>query len=767
MISAPCNHGSKIKRLSALTTFFLGALLLSGMLFTGLSPVFAANVLQSEIQVYAKFKFNTSTDNYVPVGTKITVTGTRLSGTPNTTSTITTSNRNPGTSGQVMFTTGTSGNIPNVVDTSILKFSVIGSGILPNSTKVKDCDNLGSISGTDSCMVTGNPPDCGMGGCDIYLEVELDEFPIQDLKLTVTPPNLFLNGTDITYTITSVPPENIVSGPFKLVINSTPTTAYTDPNFSHTITVTPPTGCSSAIPSPALTNKLTYGNPSPVVITVPYFTSETTQPCVGTHTVKSLVTYELRYSDDNVLIGTFAPPYSITKSVVVMDSADLVTLKVHYINAVDGTPINTALGDGPTLTVVTPPDPKAPLYTGPTESGNTEELREIFPTFYRVEIPAPKNFYKNIPIVISSYDLSSDKEEDAKFCPLLPPEMETECNLDPDVDPSCSCTNGTTMEVTDPPPLPTTETPSPSPDATPSCLPDEMQDSLGALGWFLRPVFDMLCTVISINAEIAFPLLDVNVPLAESDGSGGTRLVLRQMFNQDTISDSAGASTTGNGLADVVRGLIPEALTPPEVYDIWEIGRNISFTGVILAMVLMAFMVMFRADTNKYSTKSLLTNALIGVVLAGMSYQICTFVLDLGRIMALVAKDILSGIFDSAGGTAGGGMDMQQIISYLPTVLIGVGGAVAGVSFAAAILPCLFLLGGYLVALIALFAALILRLLFIYMMVAVSPIIFILAIIPDLQKMRADWFKSFFAVVMVYPLIVMLYYLLLTLSQLF
>lgn len=480
------------------------------------------------------------------------------------------------------------------------------------------------------------------------------------------------------------------------------------------------------------------------------------------------------YAGDDQFIGTFRYTYttdlavyprnsatalipykSVSREVQVqtLDDDSYVNFEVTFINGEDNSPVDiTSGGDLVQLIAIDTPAP----VTAHEKDGNKETVTEITPSYYEVRFSNPSGGfigYKGAEDAnVASFDLTSDRDTEIVVCPvypaLFPPEDIPECETDND------------MEEEEPEDLDDEGSDSTIDIEADLCVPEEMLQ--GPLGWILRPLFLTFCNMIEISTEFAFPLLDVNIPLVKGGGGNSTIVELRPMFGEDMLPPGA-QNSLQSLLPGATASLFTDAWTPAAVYELWLTAWALSRTFVILMIVIFAYLIMFRIDTNKYTHRTLVSNTLFAVFMAAFSYTLCTFMFDLNKIVALVIKDTLLAVFTRYSPTTEAVWDS----TFMSNLSTGIWGAVLGSMWVALAIPCVCCIFGYIGTLIVLFLLLIARMLFLYIMVIVSPIVFTMAIIPEFKSIYKSWFKSLFGVLSIYPLAVLVYYLLSTLAHFF
>ncbi|KKR34849.1 MAG: hypothetical protein UT66_C0015G0013, partial [candidate division CPR2 bacterium GW2011_GWC1_39_9] len=185
-----------------------------------------------------------------------------------------------------------------------------------------------------------------------------------------------------------------------------------------------------------------------------------------------------------------------------------------------------------------------------------------------------------------------------------------------------------------------------------------------------------------------------------------------------------------------------------DMYQIWDMTRNVTNGLFGAALIIMAFANMFRVDVKNWDIKVLLPKFLITIVLVNFSWFICRMVVDFANMLAEYAIHINTNI---TGNAFLSGFDYQKIID--PDAGSVVGG------FGASILTALLYL---LIFIIGLFLGLYLMLLMafrvaiIWILVMVAPLAFGMNLLPFTKKMNSQWWSYFSSWVFMGPVTVFL-----------
>lgn len=244
------------------------------------------------------------------------------------------------------------------------------------------------------------------------------------------------------------------------------------------------------------------------------------------------------------------------------------------------------------------------------------------------------------------------------------------------------------------------------------------------------------------------------------------------------------------GLRDTAEGFFQKSVTPylvvhtsivkdladtkgegSKLYQAWSFFRNVANILFVIALLFVIFSQITGFGIDNYGIKKILPKLIITAIIVNFSYVICGILVDISNL----AGDALRGIFEGiANGTTGSSErghitdSVTQILGSLVNAIapVAVGSAAAGGiaytvitgitastsgSFLAFIFPILSFAGA--AALAGLFAMLMLglRQSLIIVMIAISPIAFVLYAIPNTNALFKKWFSLVKTLLVLYP----------------
>ena len=244
------------------------------------------------------------------------------------------------------------------------------------------------------------------------------------------------------------------------------------------------------------------------------------------------------------------------------------------------------------------------------------------------------------------------------------------------------------------------------------------------------------------------------------------------------------------GLRDTANGIFQKSVTPllvvhtsivkdlantrgegSTLYQAWSFFRNVANIMFVIAMLFVIFSQITGFGIDNYGIKKILPKLIITAIIVNFSYVICGIIVDISNLAGDALRGIFEGIADGTTGTSDRGNitgGVVQIVASLVNAIAPVvaGGAAAGGitylvvtgitastsgSFLAFIFPILSIAGA--AALAGLFAMLMLglRQSLIIIMIAISPIAFVLYAIPNTNALFKRWFSLVKTLLVIYP----------------
>ena len=235
------------------------------------------------------------------------------------------------------------------------------------------------------------------------------------------------------------------------------------------------------------------------------------------------------------------------------------------------------------------------------------------------------------------------------------------------------------------------------------------------------------------------------------------------------------------GLRDAANGIFKNTVTPllrvhdsivealagnsesSTMYQAWSFFRNIGNILFVLAMLFVIFSQITGFGIDNYGIKKILPKLIVTAIIVNFSYIICGALVDLSNIAGDGIKNIFESVATNLSGNttpsftdnvAGSVIDIVAFIGTGAAVagsVATVAGAVTSGSLLAIIVPVLAFVGSAVIA--GLFAMLMLglRQALIVIMIAISPVAFVLYAIPNTSGIFKKWLQLFKTLLILYP----------------
>ena len=317
--------------------------------------------------------------------------------------------------------------------------------------------------------------------------------------------------------------------------------------------------------------------------------------------------------------------------------------------------------------------------------------------------------------------------------------------------------------------LPVFADPIPS-NATPSTNPDQTTPD--------NPSGDQGTNTQDPNATNSNPGATTPGTTNTTDGSTSTDATSSDNQEPVTCTSQIGAvgwiicPTTGllaKGI-DALYGVIENLLSvkPLEmgrnspVYQVWAYMRNLANICFIIFLLVIIYSQITGLGINNYGIKKSLPRLIITAIIVNFSFLFCAIAVDISNIIGNGLKDLLAGIADNAIST--GTIDPSKNTGFyalFTTIAAGGIGATILLAFPGgplglllAIIP--IIIGGIISVVIGLLV-LGLRQALVVFLVAISPVAFVLYILPNTEKHFQKWKNYFAQMLFFYPMFSMLF----------
>lgn len=191
----------------------------------------------------------------------------------------------------------------------------------------------------------------------------------------------------------------------------------------------------------------------------------------------------------------------------------------------------------------------------------------------------------------------------------------------------------------------------------------------------------------------------------------------------------------------------------------WELARNIANIMFIVAFLVIIISQVTSMGISNYGIKRMIPRLLVAAIAVNASYYICQLAVDLTNILGYEIKNALTGtaqslgpsVFGSAQDFTGGQHTTGIGTGLLTVIAVGALGAAAVVWLTLPLLISVILF--VLISVATIIVILLLRKALIVLLIVVSPIAFVLYLLPNTERLFNKWTKMFGTLLMVFPVV--------------
>lgn len=199
------------------------------------------------------------------------------------------------------------------------------------------------------------------------------------------------------------------------------------------------------------------------------------------------------------------------------------------------------------------------------------------------------------------------------------------------------------------------------------------------------------------------------------------------------------------------------------IYQVWSYMRNIANICFIIFLLVIIYSQITGYGINNYGVKKSLPRLIVTAMVVNFSFLFCAIAVDISNILGNGLKDLLAGIAESAisSGAVDGSKTATGFYSLFSTVAAGGTGLALTFTFPGGPLGLLLaliplIIGGIISVIVGLLV-LGLRQALVIFLVSISPIAFVLYILPNTEKHFQKWKKTFSQMLFFYPMFSMLF----------
>lgn len=225
------------------------------------------------------------------------------------------------------------------------------------------------------------------------------------------------------------------------------------------------------------------------------------------------------------------------------------------------------------------------------------------------------------------------------------------------------------------------------------------------------------------------------------------------------------------GVADGTYGIIQSLLvtdvkvvaTDGGTYRAWSVMRTFANIGFVIAFLIIIFSQLTGVGVSNYGVKKLLPRIVVAAILVNLSFFITQVAVDVSNILGGSLKSLLDGINVGDNGLSSNILATGNVFTDITAGIFGgelaltaVAATGAAVYFGGAGLLIPIILAAVLAILITLFV-LVARQALIIILVILSPLAFLAMLLPNTETYFKQWRKIFFALLLIYPMIALLF----------
>lgn len=199
------------------------------------------------------------------------------------------------------------------------------------------------------------------------------------------------------------------------------------------------------------------------------------------------------------------------------------------------------------------------------------------------------------------------------------------------------------------------------------------------------------------------------------------------------------------------------------IYQVWSYMRNIANICFIIFLLVIIYSQITGYGINNYGVKKSLPRLIVTAMVVNFSFLFCAIAVDISNILGNGLKDLLAGIAESAisSGAVDGSKTATGFYSLFSTVAAGGTGLALTFAFPGGPLGLLLafiplIIGGIISVIVGLLV-LGLRQALVIFLVSISPIAFVLYILPNTERHFQKWKKTFSQMLFFYPMFSMLF----------
>lgn len=193
----------------------------------------------------------------------------------------------------------------------------------------------------------------------------------------------------------------------------------------------------------------------------------------------------------------------------------------------------------------------------------------------------------------------------------------------------------------------------------------------------------------------------------------------------------------------------------------WKAFRDIANVAFVVVFLIIIFSQLTGLGVTNYGVKKTLPRLIIAAVLVNISFFICQLAVDITQIIGSSIQQFLSSVAvtPASGSTPppSGWVEVMGDILASAGVAVIAGAAVTGIAATVALSISSAVLLAFLVAVLMTVVILIGRQAAIVILIVLSPLAFVAYLLPNTESWFKKWYKTFWGLLLVYPIIGLLY----------
>lgn len=188
----------------------------------------------------------------------------------------------------------------------------------------------------------------------------------------------------------------------------------------------------------------------------------------------------------------------------------------------------------------------------------------------------------------------------------------------------------------------------------------------------------------------------------------------------------------------------------------WNLARNIANIMFIIAFLIIIYSQVTGAGITNYGIKKMLPRLIVAAIAVNASYYICQIMVDLTNILGYEIQNFMVDTarqisVNAALPVANGSIFSENSPGTLETIAGAVLGTLGLVWFF--LTPLILGVSTVVITCLIIVAILLLRKAFIVLLIVVSPIAFVLYLLPNTEKLFNKWLSMFWKLLMVFPVV--------------